>query len=95
MSRCVLDDENSGNEVVIGWDSGLQTYFAQVIEAGEEKPGLWLGSLPGEYLEPDAVIDAVRPYACPFDDNVLRNNLRMDKTENSERAYGISGTQVW
>ena len=32
MSRCVLDNEDTGDAIVVGWDPGLQTYFAQVFE---------------------------------------------------------------
>ena len=94
MSRCVLDNEDTGDAIVIGWDPGLQTYFAQVFEAGVEDPSIWMGTLPGEYREPDAVIEAVRPYACSFDSTMLENNLRIDKRENSERIYAIDSINM-
>jgi len=72
MSRCMLDNEDTGDEVVIGWGPGLNTYLAQVVEPGDEEPGLWLGTQPGEYQEPDEVIKVINPYACSFDYAVLK-----------------------
>lgn len=50
----------------MGWDEGLQTYFAQVIDGsanGEETMTLDLGNAVGEIADAAVVLDAVRPYA--------------------------------
>jgi len=35
MSRCVLDDEKRGTEVVVGWDPPIGTFFAHVRERAQ------------------------------------------------------------
>ncbi|MGW0251110.1 hypothetical protein ACWDYH_31225 [Nocardia goodfellowii] len=56
-----------GREVIVGWDRGLGTYFAQVIEGvdewGEDFLRLHIGVRPDEVHDPEQVIEAVRPYA--------------------------------
>lgn len=94
MSRCVLDNKDTGDAVVVGWDPGLQTYFAQVFTAGGRDPSVWMGTQQGEYREPDAVIEAVRPYVCSFDVNVLESSLRIDKRDNSDRIYTIDDSNM-
>jgi len=89
MSRCVLDNEDTGDAVVVGWDPGLQTYFAQVFKAGADTPCIWMGVQLKECREPNAVIEAVQPYARYFDSTILENSLRVDKRENSDRIYTI------
>ncbi len=48
MSRIYLEMKKwpERYEVIVGWDPGLQTYFAQVIdpEYDEEEPIVWLGT---------------------------------------------------
>ena len=89
MSRCILNNEVTGDAIVVGWDPGLQTYFAQVFVVGKKDPCVWLGCQLKEYSEPNAVIEAVRPYACYFDTAKLENNLREDKHLNSDRVYAL------
>ncbi|RSN60520.1 hypothetical protein [Amycolatopsis sp. WAC 04182] len=59
-------------EIVVGWDRGMQTYFAQVFngtnEYGEDIMLVDIGTRVGEITYPGAVIDAVRPYADIPDD---------------------------
>ncbi|WP_309111963.1 hypothetical protein [Saccharothrix sp.] len=54
-------------EVYIGWDSALQTYFAQVFdgvdEYGEDRLTLDIGNDIGQITTPADVIEALRPYA--------------------------------
>jgi len=87
MSRCVLDNEQTGIEVVIGWDPPLGTYFAQVIRPGSDEPIIWLGTSHNKFTAPDVLIEAISPYACKFDRNVLISNLALDRSNNSERIY--------
>lgn len=95
MSRCVLDNEETGHEVVIGWDPGLNTFFIQVTKFGMDDPTLWLGTRPGEFSSPEGLIAAVIPYACKCNRDVLVSNLYLDQQNNSERIYSIDGDQVW
>lgn len=95
MSRYVLDNEETGCEVVIGWDPGLDTFFAQVIQPGEDEPSIWLGAYAGEFSTPDDPIQAIIPYACNCSVEVLRFNLLQDQQNNDERLYSIDGETVW
>ncbi len=95
MSRCVLDNEDTGAEVVIGWDLGLNTFFGQVTQPGKEEPAIWLGLRPNEYLTPDVPLNAILPYACRCSEKVLRFNLLQDQRNNDERIYSIDGETVW
>jgi len=57
---------SGGREVFVGWDEGLQTFFAQVIDGadnGEENMTLDLGNAVGDITDAAVVLDAVRPYA--------------------------------
>lgn len=89
MSRCVLDNEKTGSEVAIGWDPGLNTFFAQVIQPEEDEPSIWLGKYFDEYLTPEKLIEVIRPWACQFDTELLFSNLMQDKETNSDRLYSI------
>ena len=96
MSRCVLDNEETGCEAVIGWDPPLNTFFAQVFQKGEDEPLIWLGVRPGEYpSNPDPLIRAVLPYCRPCSETVLRANLLQDMQQDDERSYSIDGETVW
>ena len=46
----------------------------------------WLGAVD-QHLEPDRLIEAIRPYACAFDEELLGDNLRFDQHVNSGRHY--------
>lgn len=95
MSRCVLDNEDTGHEVVVGWDSMLNTFFCQVIQPGEDEPSIWMGTVPNEYPVPDALMKAILPFACSCDQGVLRSNLLADQKNDAERIYSIAGNTVW
>lgn len=96
MSRCVLDNEETGCEVVIGWDPGLNTFFAQVMQSGDDEPSISLGTKPDEFdRHPDPLIKAILPYACSFSEAVLRANLLQDQQTDDEREYSIDGDTVW
>ena len=68
MSRHELDALDPAHEVVVGWDPGLATFFAQVLDtaADEESDAyemLWIGTRFQEVLNPAAVITAVASFA--------------------------------
>ena len=68
MSRHELDALNPAHEVVVGWDPGLATFFAQVLDtaADEESDAyevLWIGTGFREVLNPATVVAAVAPFA--------------------------------
>lgn len=89
MSRCVLDNDETGDEVVVGWDSSLETFFAQVIKAGADEPVVWIGASPTQCVNPNEVIDAVMPFAAKFDRALLLKELLSDRDSDSERVYSV------
>jgi hypothetical protein len=111
MSRCVLDDEERQIEVVIGWDPGAETFFARIydrnkgiaarkagateIEMEEAGLVLWTGGFDRIYVEPDLLIAAIRPYAQPFNAEILRDELIQDQASNEgDRNYSVVGDEV-
>lgn len=85
MSRHQFEhtDPNTGTfyEIAVGWDRPLQTFFAQVFafpnESAADEPILWTGLDHGQHPEPDAVLDAIRPY-CPIPEG-LAQTLHADR----------------
>jgi hypothetical protein len=76
MSRYTVDTQDQ--EIVVGWDNPLQTFFLQVSERGrdEEGPRVWLGTLPGELPTVEALAKALTPYTTLSDE--LRTTLQRD-----------------
>jgi len=111
MSRCVLDDEKRGTEVVIGWDPPLQTFFARVWERSlydvevvreVEDPGVrfWTGCGDRTWVtveDLDELIALIEPYACPHDRAELREELLLDQAnDDGERSYDLyDGSDGW
>ena len=62
-----IEGSTPEREVYIGWDRGLQTYFAQVFDGvdstGEDVISLDLGNEPGELATAADAVEAVRAYA--------------------------------
>jgi hypothetical protein len=56
-----------GFAVTIGWDLGMETYFAQVEDAhaGDDNDDLvlWLGFRHREVLRPEDLVEPLAPYA--------------------------------
>jgi hypothetical protein len=95
MSRCILDDPDRDLEIVIGWDPGLETFFAQVKDLTLPEGSnhlLWEGTGFRAHQDPDALIDAIEPYAPPFDRAGLRRELLNDQAHDAERIYDAPGT---
>lgn len=95
MSRCNLDYPEHQLEIVIGWDPGLETFFAQVkdltLPDGADHL-LWEGTDYRAYPDPDPLIDAIEPFAPPFDRAGLRRELLRDRANNAKRIYDAPGT---
>ena len=94
MSRCILDDEAKDTGVVIGWDPGTETFFAQVHNyrlPERDSSVRWTGSVDGRtYDVPDELIKLIQPYAAKHDPQVLRRELMKDKAaDDGERKYGF------
>jgi hypothetical protein len=92
MSRCSLDNYDKGFEVVIGWDPGIQSFFAQVIKEGEDQPFIWRGTGHVQLTSADdlkSLIDEIRPFSINFDTDVLILELLKDQKTNDERRYGM------
>ncbi|WP_280385965.1 hypothetical protein [Nocardia wallacei] len=85
MSRIPLQTLDAAHhpdrEVIVGWDRGLRTYFAQVFDGHDHTGGdiilLDIGNWFGEFTDPQDVIDIVRPYAAVGDD--LHDQLVRDR----------------
>jgi len=89
MSRCILDNEELGTEVVIGWDPPMETYFARVAERNGEEV-FWTGNGDRIYNSPDPLIEMIQPYACWHDKKALIRELRWDKaTNDGSRIYSM------
>lgn len=90
MSRCILDNEETGVEVAVGWDPGLGTFFSQVIHPDEERPSIWRGTTHEEVTEEDAllaILHEVAPYACAFNVALLLRALLEDRRSGDDRLY--------
>ena len=85
MSRHALDPFEARHDVVVGWDSPLNTFFAQVLdtEAGDDLDYevLWIGTSFDEVPDPAGVISAIRPFAAVPDG--LLATLQQDRIEDS------------
>lgn len=63
MSRYTMTHAGEDEEIVVGWDVGLQTYFAQVLSRGratredDERCLCWIGTRPAEIPTVDALQD--------------------------------------
>lgn len=60
MSRHNIPGRAPGYSVVVGWDVGLQTFFARVEEENpaDDDSGIiaWLGGIPGEFNDPKDMV---------------------------------------
>ena len=111
MSRCVLDDEKKGTEVVIGWDPPMQTFFARVwerslydseVSLGLSDPGqrFWTGCGDRTWTtaeELDELIAKIQPYACSHDAAELKTELLADRlNDDGDRIYDVyDGSDGW
>jgi hypothetical protein len=88
MSRCILDDEKRGFEVVIGWDPPLESFFARVASGDREI--FWTGNGDKIYRSPEALVEMIQPYACKHDKEDLIRELWLDKAnDDGERRYDL------
>jgi hypothetical protein len=76
MSSYILEATNPNIEIMVGWDPGLNTYFAHVIDTVKEEDDpsrtlAWIGTMPDHVHDVDVIVDAVLPY--------LHNADKMDK----------------
>jgi len=111
MSRCVLDDEKRGTEVVVGWDPPIGTFFAHVreraphdgeatLEVEDHDVRIWTGCGDRAWTttdDLDELIALIQPYACPYDQADLRKELLTDQANNDgERTYDLyDGSDGW
>ena len=85
MSRHDIQADNGDLEIVVGWDPGLSTLFAQVLrpDADEESPEhtlLWIGCTPADILRPEDLITRLAPYAAVSPNTI--EELRIDRAED-------------
>ena len=111
MSRCMLDDERRGTEVVIGWDPPIRSFFAWVweralhdveapLEVDDSGARFWTGCGDRTWVmtdDLDELIAMVQPYACKHDQAGLRDELLADQAnDDGERTYGLyDGLDSW
>ncbi|MFF8432422.1 hypothetical protein ACF07Y_46390 [Streptomyces sp. NPDC016566] len=80
---------------IAGWDASLSTYFAHIFDEdadGETIEVVWIGATPYEVLDPDVVVDAVRPYALLPEG--FRDALDADSVTEGEGFIGRPGTRI-
>ncbi len=69
MSRHQIRGRDPAHKVIVGWDSPLRTYFAQVIDRKkedadpDEKFVTWIGCSSEEILEVDDLRNRIKPWA--------------------------------
>lgn len=85
MSRHILVGINPEHDIVVGWDPGLATYFAQVFpcheQEGEEYRAelLWAGTSPGEIPNTEQLANVLRKFATIPDDIVSQLKSDMQR----------------
>ena len=65
MSRYTIGGNRPELSIVVGWDSPLKSYFAQVWDGGSPGSGelrLWAGAGPDRIPTPEALAELVAPY---------------------------------
>lgn len=83
MSRYVIYLEQAAQQVVVGWDAGLATYFAQVQPAGDadvDELLLWAGTSPGEIPNVEQLQYEIRE-TIEIPQDILENLEHDKKTE--------------
>lgn len=68
MSRYQLLSDVAGTKVFVGWDTPLQTFFAQVLgtpkaPGGDPSTVLWVGTNTGECLSIQDLARQISPWA--------------------------------
>lgn len=79
MSRYQLEPKNKRQEVYVGWDAGLCTFYGQVLPHAECDSFdllLWIGTNPAELTDLTTLIQQLAPYA-EIPSEVL-DSLKMD-----------------
>lgn len=73
---------DAGVEIFVGWDRPLETYFATVLQPGEEDDIVlvWLGTRIGEVSDASQILAAIEPYADAPDN--LGAQLEEDRRAN-------------
>ncbi|MGH7120581.1 MAG: hypothetical protein ACREFP_16600 [Acetobacteraceae bacterium] len=103
MSRCILDDEDRMIQVLIGWDRGMQSFFARMRDRDlflkEKRPGKpeseagvrpWTGGFDRIWTTPDPLIEMIQPYACRHHKGRLREELLADQAiDEGDRNYSL------
>lgn len=88
MSRHEIPAKRADVIVSVGWDSPLQTYFAQVEQKdpSDEDEGilLWVGGSPKEIQTPEALAGALAAYADLSAETIAA--LRADFVADLDRA---------
>ena len=81
MSRHTFHNQATNTEIAVGWDPGLDTYFAVVVTNDYDNPILWIGTSPREIQDPQPVIKAITPYANSLDPQTLSRQLLQDRQD--------------
>lgn len=82
MSTYIVNPIDPKFEILAGWDPGMSTYFAHVIDTSleEETPGrdvLWIGCSPNEIGDVDTIVSALMPH-MDYDAEELFTSLYRD-----------------
>ncbi|MEV0109233.1 hypothetical protein AB0H42_23225 [Nocardia sp. NPDC050799] len=91
------EDGVAGRDIVIGWDRGLGTFFAQVLDGtdaeGEPVVRVHVGSEPDDITDPAEAIDAISSYAQIPDNLVEELNRQRDAPGARERSPFVAWAQ--
>jgi hypothetical protein len=91
------EDGVAGRDIVIGWDRGLGTFFAQVLDGtdaeGEPIVRVHVGGEPDDITDPAQAIDAIRAYAQIPENLVEELNRQRDAPGARERSPFVAWAQ--
>ncbi len=96
MSRYKIQSPNPNLEIVVGWDSPLNTYFCIIEDLSIEPPEneedeeidpivLWVGSNYDEVLSLEDLCDKIADYATIPSD--ILDKLKQDSTESFKPSF--------
>lgn len=79
MSRCVLNDEDRGIEVAIGWDPGTRSFFVRIFDTEAARRARRRGVRDEELLSDEGFreVGLVLWTGCHRDEHISPNELRL------------------
>lgn len=94
MPRIEVDESNPRYEITIGWDTPMQTYFAQVedrVDPGDDLV-FWIGTSFREILDYSVLVPALAPYGTVTAEDLAY--LWEETKEELTMEYGELGPAI-